>query len=376
MLPFKLFQVCFRCKSLPDDHASFRILEFLFEIGLLILTVFFVSSACGEFTEGKTHFVETNVALTTQDNPTITVCFGTTSNITFNSDFTTRYRYWNKSSWAVDETMIRKMSVVATTRTEYQNCFMFKKVAEDISGDKKIYLELTFTEELLDSVNSFKPWVFITSEENAYGVTTQRWFDGEVFKFYLQKHKESFIELSDIHQYEYLKHMCSVDTFYECVIETMSSSGECLKHGGLCEAVSLPKVLPPCKSEDEHTCTLRSFWNVYNNSNCMREKTCTNTEYIIERGPGFYYKTTDNMNATFSFGYGFVSSASQARLIQPHKTVHSEYLVWSEFTLVAYVGGMLGLTLGISLLDIYHWIMNKGGQALASFLGTTGPHDY
>ena len=82
------------------------------------------------------------------------------------------------------------------------------------------------------------------------------------------------------------------------------------------------------------------------------------------------------MNATFSFGYGFVSSASQARLIQPHKTVHSEYLVWSEFTLVAYVGGMLGLTLGISLLDIYHWIMNKGGQALASFLGTTGPHDY
>ena len=59
----------------------------------------------------------------------------------------------------------------------------------------------------------------------------------------------------------------------------------------------------------------------------------------------------------FSFGYGFIPGSDQDRQIQPHKLVHTEYLVWSEFTLVAYIGGMLGLTVGISMLDACHWLL-------------------
>ena len=158
-------------------------------------------------------------------------------------------------------------------------------------------------------------------------------------------------------------------------METMTRSGECSEHGGLCEAISLPKVLPACVSETDFSCALQSFWQAYNS--CQQEKACTNMEYIIN---GVYGESearntlelTENLNATFAFGYGFVSYASQERLIQPHKTVHREYRLWSEFTLVAYVGGMLGLTLGISLLDIYHWIMDRAGQICAR-RSTSGP---
>ena len=93
-------------------------------------------------------------------------------------------------------------------------------------------------------------------------------------------------------------------------------------------------------------------------------------EYRTERvygnkAPREELELIENLNATFAFGYGFVSDASQERLLQPHKTVHREYLLWSEFTLVAYVGGMLGLTLGISVLDIFLWLLDRVEQCQA-----------
>ena len=91
------------------------------------------------------------------------------------------------------------------------------------------------------------------------------------------------------------------------------------------------------------------------------EKACTTLEYRIDQAYGLHSKldAKENLNVTFSLGYGFVSGAAQERLIQPHKTVHTEYLLTSEFTLVAHVASMLGLTLNTSLLDIYHWLMHR-----------------
>ena len=45
-------------------------------------------------------------------------------------------------------------------------------------------------------------------------------------------------------------------------------------------------------------------------------------------------------------------------MVQPYKTINTEYLVWSEFTLIAYIGGMLGLTLGFSFPGLLEWTFN------------------
>ena len=42
-----------------------------------------------------------------------------------------------------------------------------------------------------------------------------------------------------------------------------------------------------------------------------------------------------------------------------YKSIHKEYRVWTEFTLIAYVGGMLGLTFGFSFPVLYNWIFEK-----------------
>ena len=330
----------------------------------MLLTVFFVWTTCTEYALQETSTILSTTPITTKNNPTVTMCFrGTTGNITFGDSFTARYRYWNGSSWNIDQTMVRKLAILDHS---IRNCFMFKKLNVDIRGRRKIYLEIIFKDEMWKSSKSTsKPWVYITTEENAYGIVTQRWFDGEVFKFDLEENLEFFVKLPNVHQYEYLKHLCSNNSFYKCIMDKMADSNQCSKQGGLCEAVSLPSPLPTCKSETARTCTIGVFWKAYDS--CTMEKACTSMEYRLQglHGRDEKWKQLDtiiNKNATFSFGYGFIPGESQDRQIQLQKSIHTEYLVWSEFTLVAYISGMLGLTIGISLLDVYNWMINKAEQ--------------
>ena len=59
-----------------------------------------------------------------------------------------------------------------------------------------------------------------------------------------------------------------------------------------------------------------------------------------------------------SIGYGFYPKSSQGSKNSPKKTVNTDHLTWNEFTLMAYIGGILGLTMGISLLDVYFWLFD------------------
>ena len=97
------------------------------------------------------------------------------------------------------------------------------------------------------------------------------------------------------------------------------------------------------------------------NNDCKAEKSCTVAEYMID-GVG---EEPIISGWTYSLEYGFPDpKASKERLINPYKTVHKEYLVWTEIALVAYVGGMLGLTLGFSFPSILEWMFDITSTAL------------
>lgn len=354
------------------------LISHILTMGLLVLTFFFVWSTCVEYTKGETNTGLSTVPLTAGDNPTVTICFGDImEDVEFKTDFTAKYRYWNGAThqtWDIDETMMRKLAVVDDS---VRNCFLFYKVNKNIDRDKRINLDITFNDPTIgeeddyddeyyeyDDTEDKKAWVYITTEENAYGVINQRWFDGEVFKFYLNRFEEFSVMLDDVKEYKYLQSTCSDNSFYRCISKQMVHSNDCSEQEGLCEAVGLPHVFQACTSESAKNCTLKAFWRAYYNSTCKLEKVCSPMEYSSHS----HTETVYNPNTMFSFGYGFTPGADQGRQIQPHKTVHTEYLVWSEFTLVAYIGGMLGLTVGISLLDIYFWVMDLSIKIVGKIL--------
>ena len=70
-----------------------------------------------------------------------------------------------------------------------------------------------------DDAEDKKAWVYITSEDNAYGVINQRWFDGHVFKFHLVRNEQPVVMLDNVNQYDYLD--CSDESFYKCLAQQM-----------------------------------------------------------------------------------------------------------------------------------------------------------
>ena len=229
---------------------------------------------------------------------------------------------------------------------------MFMKRTEVLENEL-ILLVITFSNPTI--VQQFA-WAYITSEQNAYGAVTQKWYDGEVSKLHLKKNILTRIRLENIHEYNYLGNDCSPHSFYDCVsfqLKTANTSS-CAGQGGMCEAVSLPGAnFQPCHSQAAYNCSLETFLNVYNSQQCNIQKACNVTEYKLEWMP-----SADFPYGTYTLGYWFnVQSASQKRHIKPYRMVHTEVMIWDNFTLVTYILGVLGLTLGFSLPDVYNWLL-------------------
>ena len=248
--------------------------------------------------------------------------------------------------------MMKKLFVIQEAGQIKRNCFMFMKRPEDLEN-KQIFLEITFDNPTIVQQYAL---AYVTSEQNAYGAVTQKWYDGEVSKLHLGKHKYTIVYLENIHEYNYLGNDCSPHSFYDCVssqLETTNTSS-CAGQGGICEAVSLPGAnYQPCHSQAAYNCSLETFLNVFNSQQCNIQKVCKVTEYKL----GWSHEQ-DFPDVTYSLGYKFdVSRASQKRHLKPHKTVHTEVMIWDTFTLVTYILGTLGLTLGFSLPDVYNWML-------------------
>ena len=240
---------------------------------------------------------------------------------------------------------------------------MLKRLEVDI-GDNKITLGLNMTEYYGDS---FDIRVHITSEENAYGAVNQMWFDGEVSELPIKRDMSYFVPLDSVHEYHHLSTTCAQRSFYECVAQEMLALHDC--PGKLCEAVSLPKIaLPPCKEgvkamllpDSDLNCSLVAFWKAYDL--CFNEKPCTVVEYKLKDDWHKYEVSWAYGMNYANISYGFFTESSQDSKVRPHKTIHTEFLVWNEITFVAYICGTLGLTIGISLLDVYIWMVDKVGK--------------
>ena len=335
---------------------GFWILNWLLRMSMLLLTLFLVGGVYKEYSEGATKFMVSQQPLSTYDNPTVTVCFWSKVELEPGIHFTYQYWYWN-GGWTLlgtdaDKSRFLKI-MVADGGEVLRNCFMFKKLREDLLQNKYVELYFNFLQE--DIVHA--GFVYLTTEENAYGVVAQRWFDGEVTEVHLKKHSTIYVVLDDNHQFEYLNNSCTSQSFYQCLASFLRDSKGCTGHGGICEAVSLPSPrLPPCQTQTAHNCSLKAFWEAFQNSSlCRMEKTCNIMEYRIDldsdqHDPAWTYRFVYTLDSP---------TISTERQIQPYKVVHSEYLVWSLFTFVAYTGGILGLTLGFSSPGMIGWIFDK-----------------
>ena len=86
---------------------------------------------------------ESEKPVTALDNPTVTLCFESWSELKLGDHFEAWYYLFdsdgNVSHWPVEENMMKKLFVIQEAGQMKRNCFMFMKRPEDLENKRQTY---------------------------------------------------------------------------------------------------------------------------------------------------------------------------------------------------------------------------------------------
>ena len=207
------------------------------------------------------------------------------------------------------------------------------------------------------------PYIYITSEENAYGILDTTWMNGDEtkFPFYnlipypgainifnLEAMKNKFINESRI---------CSErDYFNQCFVKTiLEANYNCSRP---CLSLTLPyydsyKYLPQCNTWEDFACMVRKVQDVLKDE--VYEKCPTSCEVVEYAGKVLH--TVYLERPTFQWSYD----------ISNRMIVNEEYVVYDFSGFISSVGGTIGLFIGFSFQDLIlpfiHFLSKKFGKS-------------
>ena len=201
--------------------------------------------------------------------------------------------------------------------------------------------------------------VYFTTEANAYGAGTGRWYDGEVHPYKLKRGMQNNIAISRVTAYEYLKPACSQESFYQTVAAKLKTSLACKEFIKVpCSPITLPdsgefKDQPLCRNAEERLCYKMELVRIMKretHSSARARKTCRTQEYEV-RELETPKQLVDGTNG-FEFKFDFASASTSGERNTHVKTVKTEEWALTLFTLVGSVGGWFGLMVGFSFYGL------------------------
>ena len=131
---------------------------------------------------------------------------------------------------------------------------------------------------------------YFTSEENAYGVTMQLWFNGLVVPYTLRKDIMHYINV-ETKEFHHIPNLCQPQSFYQCLASKFTRTTTC--SGSICYPFTLPsdtsfEDFSIC-NESKDSCQGGVYWSLlFDNTTCKGDtaKSCVVKEYTAE-----YFRT-------------------------------------------------------------------------------------
>ena len=225
--------------------------------------------------------------------------------------------------------------------------------------------------------------VFASSNENSYGLTGGRWFDGKVEKpLKLSKTSDYDLQIAEVTDYVNIESKCSRESYYECLarrfLETdfheyfaTSKQNNELRCNLLkkCSPFTLPPIgntnIPICKNDIDRAC----FDEVIQNLKSDQDKHCTRSclvkEFKLEEVK--IRSQTSSNNFSFSYYFELPSSLRGLQPEKPFKTVNREYWIMTGMSLIGNVGGTLGMFIGFCFIATFEWLAEKMNRLFSCF---------
>ena len=190
--------------------------------------------------------------------------------------------------------------------------------------------------------------VYFTSEENHYGITYQEWFEGQVLKYTIPLGSWINVNLKPV-EYRYQNHdfQCSSETFLQQWMKGSFLDADLSNCTRRCAPVPFleSKALSIHSCPWEHTyseyrdCVWYALFDTIGTQKMESKRPCHVLEY-----QGDVSHFAKNMGNYFILLYTFS---------HPEMTLdHKENLLFDEYGLVVYVGGILGMSVGFTFIGM------------------------
>ena len=235
--------------------------------------------------------------------------------------------------------------------------------------DFNITLALNFSSRYSNVFHANKDYIIhITSEQNSYGLTKGKWFDGKVYGqdvesfSWISNHQS--VDIFSVKEYRNLPYTCSNESYYECLARRFEDialdEASQQYHNGIkctldakCLPFSLPETgktnIPICMNDREKACYVDMLSQLMSNQDTYCKRLCNVKEYkfTVRGSLGVHEKFK---GLVFSYKFSSPSTSRNLRSWMPVKTVKKEYLVITFKSLVGTIGGTLGMFVGFSFI--------------------------
>ena len=190
--------------------------------------------------------------------------------------------------------------------------------------------------------------IYITSEENALGLPIWQFRDGQMAMANIEKNElvKAFIKPIE-HKFISKESECRKEPFMDCFENHYGiglNAADCPKK---CAPVTT-SAFPLCTTDEEKLCAVNVGRNLFKNftdpTSNMCPQPCNTLHYDLHIEKRLKYGYSRLSNPTFIFSYRF--SAPEV------VTVYQEYLIYDTISMVAYTGGILGMCIGFSFMNV------------------------
>ena len=226
-----------------------------------------------------------------------------------------------------------------------------------INGQEKGSVAIKFNDFNLTTsgIDATIPLIYITSEENAYGILDTTWMNGDELKFpfYNLLSYPGAINIFNLqptmNKFRNESQLCSERGYFNhCFVKTiLEANYNCSKP---CLPLTLPyydgyKYLPQCRTWEDFACMVKKVKKVLIDE--VYENCPTACEIIEYSGKVLHTVYLDV--PTFEWSYEDIAKRMD---------VNEEYVVYDFSGFISSVGGMLGLFVGFSFLGLVEAFSN------------------
>ena len=208
----------------------FKVLEWMIFLGLCCLSFYFMKGVLEQYFSNDTSFKHSEVML--KERPTIVICFTSiiendqkkhfTSKYVLGKDFNITYQHENliigqeqktKNVKEVETVILEKLPNTGS----YGTCYVIVSQILVMNPAEWKTIGVNFAKSIpMEILPKIK--FFISSFDNAFGIYSNEWLDGKIYKRDIGKSSNWVQIVINVEEYNYLKSMshCNDYTFFDC----------------------------------------------------------------------------------------------------------------------------------------------------------------